>query len=1051
MRSRLNSHIALAIVVVVITLLALNALFAYRSTRSLIAAEDEVQRAQSILTDLNGLLAAVTNASAAQRGYVITGDEAFTDPIDAAVADARRRLDRLEQTAIDPEVAGVLPRVRTSTEAAMEDVAAGLAARRDGVDAGEVDRLLRASKRDLDDVRSAVRRLAERQTTVLDRREGSSEDQRLLTLNATLVASAVAALTVLLAYALMLRNEHRRRAFASEEDKLARYNRLLIESTGEGMYGIDREGRCTFLNGAGARMLGLDPDEVIGQNMHELCHHHHADGSPYPVEDCPILQSFTVGKGCEVSDEVFFRKDGTSFPVDYSAFPIKEGFRKTGAVVTFSDATQRRTNEQALRESVDRFGAMADNISQLAWMADPDGNIRWYNKRWFDYTGTTPEEMEGWGWQKVHHPDHLADVTEKISRHFKSGEPWEDSFPLRAAGGEYRWFLSRMQPIRNEAGEVIRWFGTNTDITEARETQEALQENEKHLEAAKDHAEEAKAQAEAYAREAEQARSDAEQANVSKSQFLANMSHELRTPLNAVIMYSELLQEEAEDEGVESFIPDLDKIRNAGKHLLALVNGVLDLSKIEAGKMELYLETFDVAEMARDVATTVQPLIEKNKNTLDLQVAGDVGPMHADLTKVRQVLFNLLSNASKFTEDGTIALAVTRRNGDVELIVSDSGIGMTEEQTAKLFQPFTQADASTTRKYGGTGLGLVISKRFCEMMGGRIRVDSTPGQGTTFTVVLPANVAQPKAAEAAPHPADGDHGVVLVIDDDPGVREIISRTLTEDGAKVVRAADGVEGLRLATQLQPTLIFLDVMMPKMDGWAVLTQLKNDEQLRDIPVVMMTMVNETEMGYMLGASEYLNKPVDRDRLANVLAKYRKHEEGGDGPEQVLIVEDDEATREVLRRSLVKQGWHVAEATNGLDALERMRARVPALILLDLQMPEMDGFEFLEVLRTDPHWATVPPVVVLTSKDLTPEERATLTGQVERVVQKGTYSREALLREVRKIAADHVRHDPAASGEPAGPLPEPGVTAEPDHEDKEADVAGILTVIPPADQRN
>ena len=270
---------------------------------------------------------------------------------------------------------------------------------------------------------------------------------------------------------------------------------------------------------------------------------------------------------------------------------------------------------------------------------------------------------------------------------------------------------------------------------------------------------------------------------------------------------------------------------------------------------------------------------------------------------------------------------------------------------------------------------------------------------------------------------------MLVIDDDPGVREVIIRTLSEDGARVVGAADGVEGLKLAAEIRPTLIFLDVMMPKMDGWAVLTQLKNDPKLRDIPVVMLTLVNASEMGYVLGASEYLGKPIDRDRLANVLSKYRRGDAGGDGPEQVLIVEDDPATREVLRRSLVKQGWGVVEAANGRVALERVRENVPALILLDLQMPEMDGFEFLEELRNNPDWADVPPVVVLTSKDLTQDERDFLTGQVERVVQKGTYSREALLREVRKITADHSPGAPEPAGEPVGLLPKPHVIGEND----------------------
>ena len=489
------------------------------------------------------------------------------------------------------------------------------------------------------------------------------------------------------------------------------------------------------------------------------------------------------------------------------------------------------------------------------------------------------------------------------------------------------------------------------------------------------------------------------------------MSHELRTPLNAVIMYSELLQEEAEDRGVREFIPDLDKIRAGGKHLLALVNGVLDLSKIEAGKMELYLETFDIASMMKDVAATLEPLVQKNSNKLTVEAAGDLGEMYADLTKVRQILFNLLSNASKFTEHGTLQIAATRTTDEsgvsqLHFRVTDSGIGMTPEQVEKLFQPFTQADASTTRKFGGTGLGLAISRRFCEMMGGEVGVTSEPGKGSVFTVRLPARVAKQNAKESpavdgaiSTAPQTGEPGIitVLVVDDDTAVQDMMTRSFIADGIRAISATDGEQGLRLARQLHPDLIFLDVLMPKMDGWAVLTRLKGDPATSDIPVVMMTITSNQEMGYLLGASEYLTKPIDRDRLTSVLQRYKPS-----GPaDVVLIVEDDAPTREVMRRSLQRQGWAVAEAENGKVGLERVSQRQPGLILLDLMMPEMDGFEFLDELRRHPSWQAIP-VVVLTSKDLTPDERTTLSGKVERILQKGAYSREALLVEVRKIVA-------------------------------------------------
>ncbi len=344
-------------------------------------------------------------------------------------------------------------------------------------------------------------------------------------------------------------------------------------------------------------------------------------------------------------------------------------------------------------------------------------------------------------------------------------------------------------------------------------------------------------------RELEETNNRVEAASRYKSQFLANMSHELRTPLNAIIGYSEMLQEEAEELGHGDLTPDLQKINAAGKHLLALINDILDLSKIEAGRMDLYLETFDLGSMLHDVITTIQPLVEKNGNTLSMHCRPEaLGNMHADLTKVRQSIFNLLSNASKFTQQGIITLAVTRdRVEDADWIafsVTDTGIGMTPEQMSRLFEAFSQVEASTARQFGGTGLGLAITRHFCRMMGGEITVQSELGKGSIFTIRLPAEDydrrAQPTPpAEPTTKPLPEGASSVLVIDDDPTVHDLMQRSLGKEGFRMVAAAGGEEGLRLAKAMRPAAITLDVMMPGMDGWAVLTALKADPDLADIP--------------------------------------------------------------------------------------------------------------------------------------------------------------------------------------------------------------------------
>jgi GAF domain-containing protein/DNA-binding response OmpR family regulator/anti-sigma regulatory factor (Ser/Thr protein kinase) len=503
-----------------------------------------------------------------------------------------------------------------------------------------------------------------------------------------------------------------------------------------------------------------------------------------------------------------------------------------------------------------------------------------------------------------------------------------------------------------------------------------------------------------------------EAADRHKSEFLANMSHELRTPLNAIIGYSEMLQEDAADLGAEQFTDDLKRINAAGKHLLELINAVLDLSKIEAGKMELYLETFDVVALVRDIAAVIQPLAGKNANRLEVRCPDEAGTMHADLTKVRQALFNLLSNACKFTDRGTISLVVTREAvGDQDWMVfnvSDTGIGMTPEQLARLFEAFSQADAATTRKYGGTGLGLALSRRLCRMMGGDVTVESEAGRGSTFTIRLPAHIAAALEEPAAP-PSLADHvppgvGTVLVIDDEATVRDLMQRFLSKEGFRVVAAASGEEGVRWARELRPDAITLDVMMPGMDGWAVLSALKADPEVAGIPVIMLTIVDDRNLGYALGASDYLTKPIDRERLATMLKHHRR-----DRP--VLVVDDDAEVRQLLRRMLESEGFAVVEAENGRVALERLRGEPPSLILLDLMMPEMDGFEFVAELRRHESWRAIP-VVVITARDLSREDRERLNGHVEKILQKGTYDRDQLLAEVRELVAQSVaRRRPTA----------------------------------------
>ncbi len=519
-------------------------------------------------------------------------------------------------------------------------------------------------------------------------------------------------------------------------------------------------------------------------------------------------------------------------------------------------------------------------------------------------------------------------------------------------------------------------------------------------------------------------RSRAQEANQSKSKFLANMSHELRTPLNAIIGYSEMLEEDAEQAGDTGYIPDIQKVNTAGRHLLSLINDILDLSKVEAGKMTLYLETANIESVIEYTASTIRPLAAQNENELVLDCDPGIGSMRMDVTKVRQVLFNLLSNACKFTEKGTITLTAKRiemgSKDWIEFTVSDTGIGMTPEHMDHLFEAFSQADASITKKYGGTGLGLTLCKSFSELMGGEINVRSEQGEGSTFILLLPAEppvsaaVREEEELEVTPEALDvtveksrlespvptamEDRrkriSNILIIDDDTQVHEMLRRMFLKEGFEVYTATNGEEGIDRAREIKPNAIILDVLMPGMDGWSVLASLKSDSELSDIPVIMLSMVDDRTRGYAMGVTEYLTKPADKQQLLTILR--RSVREGPVAP--ILVVDDDQSQRELMRRTLEAEGWEVMAAHDGRTAIEAVRARRPACIILDILMPEMDGIEFVSELRAQHAYRDIP-IAVLTSHDLSPEDHQRLNGEVQKILQKGI-SREKLLEMVREI---------------------------------------------------
>jgi signal transduction histidine kinase/CheY-like chemotaxis protein len=651
---------------------------------------------------------------------------------------------------------------------------------------------------------------------------------------------------------------------------------------------------------------------------------------------------------------------------------------------------QRRQAEAEVKRAQARLSEAIETISEGFVLYDADDRLVICNSRYREmYAGVDIDIKPGVAYEAVLRaaaaagviPDAANRIEEWLVGRLQRHRHPERAYEQQRGGG--RW-LKISERATADRGVV----GVYTDITElkARETQ--LGELVDRLADARD---------------------QATQATLAKSRFLANMSHELRTPLNAVIGITEMLIEDAQDEGQTGMLEPLQRITRAGKHLLHLINEVLDLSKIEAGKLDLHYEDIDVPTLVGDVVGAAQPLAAKGGNKLVVECREDVGAMHADMTRVRQIVLNLLSNACKFTEKGTVTLTAGRDRADgeewVRFRVSDTGIGMTEEQLGRLFQEFMQADSSTTRKYGGTGLGLAISQRLAALMGGAITVESKPNVGTSFTVRLPAGRSSSAAESAVSAPDSGEGptaaasgrrtNCVLVVDDDATVRNLMRRFLSREGFDVVTAESGPEAIAIARELHPSIITLDVIMPEMDGWSVLQAFKADPDLASIPIVMVTIVDEKQKGFTLGASGFLNKPIDRGQLAAILARFKT----ATATPRALVVEDDVSTREMMRRLLVGEGWEVALAGNGREALDEIARAQPNLILLDLLMPEMDGFDFLAAYRKMPGYGGIP-VIIVTAADLTEGDRRRLNGGVEHILQKAALSEDELLQQIRQL---------------------------------------------------
>jgi len=740
--------------------------------------------------------------------------------------------------------------------------------------------------------------------------------------------------------------------------------RAIVDNMPQGVALFDSDLKMVAWNDQFRRFVDLPDEFVPGEkDFADFIRFLSTNGSLGPVVDVETEVRKRVARFGQRYVGERMKPDGTSF--DILRLPVPGG----GGISMYTDVTERKKSEALVEQARARLADAIASISDGFALWDQDDRLVMFNARALEILNLPGPPVVGAQFADLIRPllqrdyygalaaDRPAWFDQRVALHRNAPTTHEQK---HADGTWLRIGEHRTQ----EGGTVTTW----SDITTLKQREAELADLVQRLESARD---------------------EAMEASRIKSSFLANMSHELRTPLNAIIGLAELLCDNATRFGTEKALEPLNRVLRAGRHLLNLINGILDLSKIEAGKMDLTIESVAIGPIVEEVLGTVRALAEQNNNVLTCDRPDRIDSVDADDTRLRQILLNLLSNACKFTKGGTVRLCIMRTEESdqhwVDFIVSDNGIGMSKEQLGRLFQEFSQADASTTRQYGGTGLGLAISRRLCRLMGGDITVTSALGKGSTFTVRLPVEAASPSAVAQTPPLAtglaasQGSRGTVLVIDDDPTARDLLTTYLADEGFTVETAANGVNGLKRAREMMPAAIILDILMPDIDGWTVLAALKGEPELAAIPVIIVTIVDEQGRGFALGAAGYLTKPIDRDRLVGILSRLC----ATDGPGTVLVVEDDDGQRQVARAILETRGWTVREAANGRLALDEIAAELPDVILLDLIMPEMDGFELVTALQANAAWCKIP-VVVLTALDLTVDDRRRL-GSVRQILSK------------------------------------------------------------------
>ncbi|HET9706668.1 MAG TPA: response regulator [Gemmatimonadales bacterium] len=937
----------------------------YWSVSGSLAAARNRRHAYEARGALSNLLIHLEDAESGERGYVLTGDSSYLVPYLRMVTAAERDLDQLHAIA-DPDTAVMtqLASLRPAVHAALLQFGETIARRTSGNPAAPASLLGGGSgDRPMDSIRSSAQAL----DSTLTRRTEQLETRVRVSgrvARITIVAGAFLAIAlVLISRRLFARHVADRDRAEAELQRSRSFLDSVIEQIPHMVF-IKNASDLRFvrINRSGEELLGFSREELLGKSDFDFFPE--TEARFFVEKDREVLARGTV---LDIPEELIHTRHKGSRILHTKKVPVLDADGRPQFLLGVSDdITELRQAAEALRAAETRLHQVLAFSSTVIYAVDvrPGKLIPTFvSDNFTRMTGYDAADALDPGWVAARfHPDERERLLSETPP-LLAQDRFTREYRFLFRDGTYHWMRDEARVLRNAAGAPVQILGAWLDITERVRAEEELR----------------------------RARAAAETANRTKSDFLAKMSHELRTPLNSIIGFSEMLEDETFGTLNEKQHRYVENVLASGRLLLQVINDILDLSKVEAGRMELALAQFEVAQALDEVRALMESLVERKHHTMEVDVEPGLPSVVADPAKFRQIAVNLLSNAIKFTPDGgRIRITARRPPGEpvIEVAVTDTGIGIAPEDTRRIFREFEQLDSEYVREQQGTGLGLALTKKLVELHGGRIHVESEPDRGSTFRFYLPLRAqpsAMPPPPPAAPQPeVRAEQGpLVLVVEDDPRAGDLLGHFLAEAGYRVVHASSGSQAVALARTLKPDAITLDILLPGEDGMAILGQLKGASATRAIPVVVVSITDHRELGLSLGAVEWLVKPVQRDDFVTAVRRSMGAVPVGHTP-TVLVVDDEAPTVELLTETLNRNGMRALSATDGRTGVELALAHLPDVIVLDLVMPGMTGFQVVRQLRDHPAGRNIP-ILVFTGKELTADDRARLLDGVQAVVRK------------------------------------------------------------------